>query len=146
MSMSALTLKASSMRRAISGERPAFSFKRSDSVALRTPRCFAASAIDRPSSSRIRAQGIDDKRARYGTVFKDGFLTVRAAIDGQGLALLSDVYVREHLASGRLVQALDISWPTQFAYYAVGLPQTLERPSVRPLIMWLKHVLNPEPV
>jgi len=94
----------------------------------------------------FRAQGIDDSRARHGTVFKDGFLTVRAAIDGQGLALLSDVYVREHLASGRLVQALDISWPTQFAYYAVGLPQTFERPSVRALITWLKHVLSPEPV
>jgi len=94
----------------------------------------------------FRAHCVDDSGARYGTVFKDGFMTLRSAIEGQGLALLSDVYVREHLASGRLVQALDVSWPTQFAYYAVGLPHSFERPPVRALITWLKHELSPDPV
>ena len=86
----------------------------------------------------FEAQGIDDTKARYGTAFKDDFLTVRAAIDGQGVALLNDVYVREDLAAGRLVRALDTSWPTKFAYYAVGLPETFQRPAVATLVRWLQ--------
>jgi LysR family glycine cleavage system transcriptional activator len=86
----------------------------------------------------FQAQGLDDGNARYGTAFKDDFLTVKAAIDGQGLALLNDVYVREDLVAGRLIRALDISWPTKFAYYAVGLPETFQRPLVGALVRWLQ--------
>lgn len=86
----------------------------------------------------FRAQGIDETGARYGAAFKDDFLTVQAAIKGQGVALLNDVYVREELAAGRLVRALDASWPTKFAYYAVGLPETFQRPPVAALVRWLQ--------
>jgi len=73
----------------------------------------------------------------YGTAFKDGFLTVKAASRGQGLALINDIYVREELADGRLVQLLPGSWPTKFAYYAVALPETFDRPAVKAFVKWL---------
>jgi LysR family transcriptional regulator, glycine cleavage system transcriptional activator len=86
----------------------------------------------------LRAQGVPGDKARYGTAFRDDYLTVKAAAEGQGLALLNDVYVKAELASGQLVRVLDGSWPRKFAYYAVGLPETFKRPAVARLVRWLQ--------
>src|SRR5208282_5583580 len=51
--MSMLTPKAFSIRKAISGERAAWRFTRSDRVARRTPKISAAPATDRPSSASL---------------------------------------------------------------------------------------------
>lgn len=85
----------------------------------------------------FQAHGVDASRARYGTGFKDELLTIKAAVEGQGLALLNDVYVRAELTAGRLTQVLDTSWPTEFAYYAVALPETFQRPPIKALVKWL---------
>lgn len=90
----------------------------------------------------FEAYDIDAGRARWGTRFKDEFLTLKAAEQGQGLALLNDVYVADALEAGRLIKVLDSSWPTKFAYYAVALPETLERPSVRLFVKWLKSIFS----
>lgn len=86
----------------------------------------------------LQAQGLDDGQAHYGTAYGDDLLTVKAAIEGQGLALLNNVYVRQDLAAERLVRVLDTNWPTKFAYYAVGLPETFQRPAVSALVRWLQ--------
>src|SRR5882724_3386008 len=61
--MSILTPKAFSIRKAISGDKAAWQFTRSDSVARRTPKISAARATDRPSSasisSRMNSPGCD---------------------------------------------------------------------------------------
>ncbi|WP_108819278.1 LysR substrate-binding domain-containing protein [Pseudovibrio sp. Alg231-02] len=90
----------------------------------------------------FKAHGVDAKGATYGTTYGNDFLTVKAAVEGQGLALLNDIYVKEALATGRLVRALDSAWPTAFAYYAVALEETFERPSVSALVNWLKQELG----
>jgi len=90
----------------------------------------------------FEAHGIEASSAIYGTQYGDDFLTVKAAVDGQGLALLNDVYVKESLTSGQLVHALDTAWPTAFAYYAVALGEVLERPAVSALVEWLKKDLG----
>lgn len=87
----------------------------------------------------FEAHHIDAGNANYGTQYGNDFLTVKAAIEGQGLALLNDIYVKEGLASGQLVRLLDTAWPTAFAYYAVALQQTFERPSVLSVVNWLKN-------
>lgn len=81
----------------------------------------------------------EDPRAERGPSFEDDFLLVRAAIAGQGLALVRDVYAAEEISSGRLALALDQSWPTEFAYYAVTLPDAAERQPVQDFIDWLKQ-------
>jgi len=86
----------------------------------------------------LEAQGVDPRRARYGTCYSNDFLTVKAAVEGQGLALLSDVYVKESLAAGQLVRALDVAWPSAFAYYAVARKEVLARPAVAALVAWLQ--------
>ncbi|MFC4217702.1 LysR substrate-binding domain-containing protein [Pseudophaeobacter arcticus] len=90
----------------------------------------------------FEAQGIEASGATYGTQYGNDFLTVKAVIDGQGLALLNDVYVNEGLASGQLVRALGAAWPTAFAYYAVALAEKFERPAVSTFVKWLKKDLD----
>ncbi|WP_299919641.1 LysR substrate-binding domain-containing protein [uncultured Roseobacter sp.] len=90
----------------------------------------------------FEAQDVDASDAQYGPQYGNDFLTVKAATEGQGLALLNDIYVKDGLASGELVRALDTVWPTAFAYYAVALPETFERPSIRTFVTWLKDDMS----
>jgi len=56
----------------------------------------------------FEAQGIQAGGARYRSVYSDAFLLVRAAAEGQGLALVSDLYVSDELSKGTLVRPLDV--------------------------------------
>ena len=88
----------------------------------------------------FKAVGVaDDPRAERGPAFEDDYLLVRAAIAGQGLALVRDVYATEEIESGRLALALDRPWPTEFAYYAVTLPDVAKWQPVQDFIDWLKE-------
>ncbi len=88
----------------------------------------------------FRAVGVaEDPRAERGPSFDDDFLLIRATLAGQGLALVRDVYAAEDIASGRLALVLNQSWPTEFAYYAVTLPDATKRQPVRAFIDWLKE-------
>lgn len=88
----------------------------------------------------FKALGVpDDPRAERGPSFDDDFLLVRAAIAGQGIALVRDVYAAEEIISGRLTLVLDRPWPSNFAYYAVTLPSGSKRQSIQDFINWLKQ-------
>ncbi len=67
----------------------------------------------------------------------DDLLAVRAALSGQGLALVRDVYADEEIAAGRLVVALDRPWPTPFAYYFVTRPEAADRPDIAAFRTWV---------
>lgn len=88
------------------------------------------------------AHGIEAPLPLAGPGFSDDSLLARAAAAGQGLALVRDVYAAEDIAHGRLVKALDIAWPTRFAYYVVATPDALRRPSVRRFHDWLMAELK----
>lgn len=86
----------------------------------------------------LRAQGFeDDPRAERGSSFDDDFMLIRAAISGQGLALVRDIYAAEEIASGRLALALDKPWPSRFAYYSLTLAGVKPRPEVEAFVAWL---------
>jgi LysR family glycine cleavage system transcriptional activator len=72
-----------------------------------------------------------------GHAFSDDTLLVRAAVAGQGLALVYDTYAAGDIAAGRLVQPFKGSWPSKFAYYLVGRASTFRRPAVRRFKTWL---------
>ena len=61
-----------------------------------------------------------------------------ATVEGQGLALVADTYVKGEINRGNLIKALDQTWPTQLAYYAVALPATHARPVVKKFVEWLR--------
>lgn len=86
----------------------------------------------------LRASGVaDDPRAGRGPSFADDLLLIRAAVAGQGIALVRDIHAADEIASGRLVLVLDRPWPKDFAYYAVTLPEAASRPPVRVFLDWL---------
>ncbi|WP_066272824.1 transcriptional regulator GcvA [Hydrogenophaga palleronii] len=81
----------------------------------------------------------EDPRSERGTAFEDDYLLIRAAVAGQGLALVPQEYAREEIAAGRLVQVLDKPWPARFAYYLVTLPGAMQRPEVQAFVDWIKE-------
>jgi len=85
----------------------------------------------------FKALGVDAASARYGPSFSDDSLLVRAAVEGQGLALVREFFATDGLVAGKIERALDISCPVEFAYYLVGLPETFERPAVKRFLAWL---------
>lgn len=90
----------------------------------------------------LQAMGADyrDKRLARGTRFSDAALLIRAAIAGQGLALLRDTYVADEIAAGRLEVALDAPWPAKFAYYIVTRPGAQHSsPHSASFTAWLKQ-------
>jgi LysR family glycine cleavage system transcriptional activator len=86
----------------------------------------------------LRANNVpDDARAARGPSFPDDYLLIRAAVSGQGIALVRDFYAAEEIAAGRLNVALDCPWPTRFAYYLVARPEIYKRPHVAAFIDWI---------
>lgn len=81
--------------------------------------------------------GLPMDGAKYAAYYKEDSLLVRAAVQGQGLALVTDAYVRDELTRGVLINPLNTTWPTKFAYYAVARPETLQQPAVRAFVDWL---------
>lgn len=85
----------------------------------------------------FEANGVSAPVQLSGPSFSDDHLMIRAAVLGQGLALIHDTYADDELQAGRLVRAIDIQWPTRFAYYAVSTVEALQRPAVLSFRDWL---------
>ncbi len=85
----------------------------------------------------FEAHGVPTPDRLKGPAFSDGTLIVRAAVAGQGIGLVREFYAAEELAAGRLVRALDLSWPSRFGYYLVATAEALQRPAVRAFRNWL---------
>jgi LysR family transcriptional regulator, glycine cleavage system transcriptional activator len=85
----------------------------------------------------LEAHGIAAPNCKKGPAFSENHLIVRAAVAGQGLALVQDIYAEDDLLAGRLIKALTVNWPVQFAYYALATSEALQKPAVRRFRDWL---------
>jgi LysR family glycine cleavage system transcriptional activator len=85
----------------------------------------------------LRSHGIEDRRAGRGPSFEDDILLIQAALAGQGIALVRELYGREEIASGRLQRVLDLPLPTRFAYYIVTRPDAAQQRKVAAFRDWL---------
>jgi len=85
----------------------------------------------------LKALGRKLEVPKSGHAFSDDALLVRAAVAGQGLALVYDAYAAKDIAAGRLVQPYKGRWPSRFGYYLVGRADTFRRPAVRRFKTWL---------
>jgi DNA-binding transcriptional LysR family regulator len=74
----------------------------------------------------FEARGVAAPNCRKGLAYPDNHLIVRAAIAGQGLALVRDIYAEDDLRAKKLVRPLTVNWPVQFAYYAVATSEALQ--------------------
>ena len=85
----------------------------------------------------FEAHGVAAPNCKKGPAFSENHLIVRAAVSGQGLALVRDIYAADDLRSKKLVKALTVNWPVQFAYYAVTTSEAVQKPAVRRFRDWL---------
>lgn len=85
----------------------------------------------------LKAHGVPVPAHLGGPSFSDDHLAVRAAVAGQGLALVRDTYADDELHAGRLARAISTRWPAHFAYYAVSTEEALQRPAVMRFRDWL---------
>jgi LysR family glycine cleavage system transcriptional activator len=92
----------------------------------------------------FEAHGVTAPNAKRGSAFSDSQLIVRAAVAGQGLALVRDTYVDDDLRSRRLMRALTVTWPQEFGYYAVTTAEAVQKPAVRRFRDWLVEEARPE--
>jgi LysR family glycine cleavage system transcriptional activator len=75
--------------------------------------------------------------ARHGTILDDTNVLIQAALDGQGIALGSGIFVADLLESGRLVRLFDVALEDNYAYYIVCPESHLQRPAVSAFRQWI---------
>jgi LysR family transcriptional regulator, glycine cleavage system transcriptional activator len=85
----------------------------------------------------FEAHGVAAPNCKKGPAFSENHLIVRAAVAGQGLALVRNIYAEDDLRSKKLVKPLSVNWPVQFAYYAVATSEALQKAAVRRFRDWL---------
>jgi LysR family glycine cleavage system transcriptional activator len=87
----------------------------------------------------LEAVGAKGVNARRGIVCGDRNAMLQAALEGQGIALASMVFVGNDLGTRRLVQVFEQEVPSEFSIYAVCLPRRLNDPLVAGVLEWLEQ-------
>ena len=87
--------------------------------------------------SWISSNGLSDRNVTWGPTFADDGLMLKAACEGQGLAMLRDFYAEEALDNAKLLVVIRRPLPTVYAYFLVGLPHTFDRPEIKLFSKWL---------
>ncbi len=82
----------------------------------------------------VGAKGVN---ARRGIMCGDRNAMLQAALEAQGIALASEVFVANEIAAGRLVKVFDAEVASPFAIFAVCLPRRLTDPVISGAIDWL---------
>ncbi len=112
-----------------------------------TPAALARATLlrcaDEPWLPWFRAAGLPFCEPAGGVVFGDLSMLIRAAIDGEGIALTRHVAVAQEIAAGRLVRLFEIASPCPWHYYFVTPPGAAAKPQVRAFRDWLVAQLAP---
>ena len=77
----------------------------------------------RPGPTGSRRQGRETSKPRHGVWFNNMAMAIRAAAQGQGVALSSFAIAADELAAGRLVAPFSTSVQTPFGYYFLCRPE-----------------------
>ncbi len=81
--------------------------------------------------------------ARHGVFFNDMAMTLRAAAQGQGVALTSFAIAADDLAAGRLIAPFKLSVATPFGYYFLCRPDLAGAPRIKALREFLSEEAAP---
>ncbi|HYD98963.1 MAG TPA: transcriptional regulator GcvA [Alphaproteobacteria bacterium] len=93
----------------------------------------------------LAAAGVTDVDGTRGLRFSVTHLTLQAAIDGQGVALATEVLAGDDLASGRLVQLFDFSMPAPHGYYLLCPGLRAAEPKIAAFREWALAEAAQEP-
>lgn len=84
------------------------------------------------------AAGLKAPRASRGPAFEHFFMSIEAAVNGLGLALVPDIFVQEELADGRLTEPLPRHRVVRRGgYYLLHLPGREREPAIKAFRDWL---------
>jgi LysR family glycine cleavage system transcriptional activator len=93
---------------------------------------------DEPWSPWFAAAGVDEfPEPRSRLTFYDSSLPVRAALDGEGIALVRHSLAARDVEDGKLVRLFDTVLECEYSYYFVCLPSALHKPAVHAFRNWL---------
>ncbi len=84
-------------------------------------------------SDWLKAAGAKAVEARHGVWFNNMAMAIRAAAQGQGVALSSFAIAADELAAGRLVAPFSTSVQTPFGYYFLCRPEEAQTPRIKAL-------------
>jgi LysR family glycine cleavage system transcriptional activator len=96
----------------------------------------------------VGAKGVNPRR---GIICGDRNSLLQAALEGQGVALASEVFAASELVAGRLVKVFEQEVASEYAIYAVCLPRRLNDPMLAGVMQWLEkeaqssHDVHPPP-
>jgi len=94
----------------------------------------------------LRAAGVDDIDPDQGPQFSIESMVIEAAIEGQGVGLVSTAVVEQELADGRLVRPFreDAHGPNRFGYYLVYPSSNEMLPKVAAFRDWVHGEITKE--
>lgn len=92
---------------------------------------------EEPWGPWFHAAGVDMPEPTGGLVFQDSSMMVRAAVDGQGIALARHAIAASDVASGDLVRLFEATAPCPHSYFLVCPPESLRKPQVQAFRDWL---------
>ena len=81
--------------------------------------------------------GAEDMDAERGTILDDTNVLIQAAVDGQGIALGSLVFVEERLKSGKLIRPFELTLESDLAYHVVCPEEHLSSKPVADFRSWI---------
>lgn len=94
-------------------------------------------SVDVPWSLWFAAAGVALAEPAGGIVFFDSGMLLRAAANGDGIALAKHVFVTPDILSGELVRLFGVAVKCEHSYYFASTPRALLRPEVRLFKAWL---------
>lgn len=93
----------------------------------------------------LEAAGAKSVNPRRGIICGDRNSMLQAALEGQGVAITSELFAASDLAAGRLVKVFEVAVNAPFAIYAVCLPRRLNDPLISGTLDWLVREAQASP-
>lgn len=90
----------------------------------------------------LATAGIQDINPTKGMYFSQLDMLMEAAIEGQGIALITDVVADKDLKKGTLIKPFDISVPVNFSYFLVTSKAKALKKNVSVFKRWINEQVN----
>nr|WP_256445112.1 LysR substrate-binding domain-containing protein [Rhodoferax sp. U11-2br] len=99
--------------------------------------------VSMPSwQSWLQKAGVSGVDVARGLRFSNAILTLEAALDGQGVALVQQQLIEADVASARLVIPFATSLPSYYAYHLVSAKTAITQPVVLAFQQWLRQEID----
>jgi LysR family glycine cleavage system transcriptional activator len=93
---------------------------------------------DEPWMPWFKAAGLSLREPTGGVRFQDMSLLIRAALDGEGIALVRHAVSVQEIAQGGLVRVFDVAVKSESDYYMASPPGAMQKPQVKAFWDWLR--------